>query len=97
MQHALMNTIAGTFRALGIPGLSCRRLFATSNHLLHNGMATPVHKHKQKDMPQTQGKLLVIEGNIAAGKSTFSKRLGEYFNYVASQNTVMQALAYISR
>ena len=29
-----------------------------------------------------QGKLILVEGNIAAGKSVLSKRLGEHFNFV---------------
>ena len=35
-----------------------------------------------KSSRRTEGKLIILEGNIAAGKSTLSKRLGEYFNYV---------------
>ncbi|XP_065053439.1 deoxyguanosine kinase-like isoform X2 [Rhopilema esculentum] len=36
----------------------------------------------EKSSRLTEGKLIILEGNIAAGKSTLSKRLGEYFNYV---------------
>ena len=53
-----------------VPTWSCdlelKRLISSSNSTLSS----------------KQGKLILVEGNIAAGKSILSKRLGEHFNFV---------------
>ena len=69
---------------------ACQLYRSCSNHALFSSdMAAATHaanklmmKQTRQKLPKLQGKLLIVEGNIAAGKSTFSQRLGKHFDYV---------------
>jgi len=41
-----------------------------------------IAEKQQENMPCVQAKLLIVEGNIAAGKSIFSQRLGKQFGFL---------------
>lgn len=61
-----------------------KRFFScgASRLLCHSMAAAQKWKRsRQQDLTKVEGKLLIVEGNIAAGKSTFSKRLGECFGF----------------
>ena len=41
-----------------------------------------IAEKQQENMSCVQAKLLIVEGNIAAGKSIFSQRLGKQFGFL---------------
>ena len=41
-----------------------------------------IAEKQQENLPRLQAKLLIVEGNIAAGKSIFSQRLGKQFGFL---------------
>ena len=65
---------------LWIKALRLRRRLANQMKI-DDGLTVNFQQLKQVMKKSTLGKLLVVEGNIAAGKSTLSKRLGECFDY----------------
>ena len=70
------------------PRLVAKRLFSIASHQLCNTFSSAdlhVMEKTQQSSPHLQGKLLIVEGNIAAGKSVFSKRLGKHFGFVVSK------------
>ncbi len=66
---------------LWIKALRLRRRLANQMKIDDGLITVNFQQLKQVMKKSTLGKLLVVEGNIAAGKSTLSKRLGECFDY----------------